>query len=70
MYGEAFTYFRIARTPLVPVIIEGSTTRVTRGWGQIVEMNPAEYSIDPDDEDDKVLYITLASIKSHYSYVI
>lgn len=54
LYGEAYTYFRVARTPLVPVIIEGSTSRVTRGWGQIVEMNPSELSIDPDDEDDKV----------------
>ena len=54
LYGEAFTYFEISKTPLVPVIIEGSATKISRGWGQIVDMNPKQLSQDPDNPEDTV----------------
>ena len=53
VYGEAATYFKMVRTPLVPVIIEGSATKVSRGWNQLVVMNPELFSLDPDAPDER-----------------
>jgi hypothetical protein len=54
VFREAYTYFNIVPSPLVPVMIEGSATAVTRGWGQVLELKPKELSTDPDDPEDKV----------------
>ncbi len=55
VYGETSTYFHVIKSPLIPVIIEGSATKVTRGWNQIVEMNPEFYSVDPDEPASRVM---------------
>ena len=33
-YKEAHTYVNITKSPLMPVLIEGSAALVSRGWGQ------------------------------------
>eukprot|EP00095_Tigriopus_kingsejongensis_P012230 maker-scaffold528_size145933-snap-gene-0.29 protein:Tk12230 transcript:maker-scaffold528_size145933-snap-gene-0.29-mRNA-1 annotation:"hypothetical protein IscW_ISCW000316" len=48
VFDESFTYFRVVPSPLVPVILEGSASKVSRGWGQIIKLNPKSLSIDPD----------------------
>ena len=54
MLREAFTYLNITKSPLQLVLMEGAIARVTRGWGQELELNPYELSVDPDNPEDKV----------------
>ena len=54
VFGEAFTYFRIAKSELIPVMIEGSVTKVVRGWGQMINLAPMDLSIDPDFPEERV----------------
>lgn len=52
VYGEAFTYFRVVKSPLVPVMITGAASKTARGWDQEVELDPRTLSKDPDDPDN------------------
>ena len=54
LFAEAFTYFRVTPSPLIPSMIEGSATKTARGWAQTVELNPKALSVDPDSPEDKV----------------
>ena len=54
MYKEAFTYINITKSPLMPVLIEGSASKVSRGWKQALTLFPGQLSVDPDFPDDKV----------------
>ena len=53
LFKKAYTYFNISKSPLVPGFIKGSVSKVTRGWGQTVELDAKMYSIDPDFPEDK-----------------
>ena len=55
MYKEAFTYVNITKSPLMPVLIEGSASKVTRGWGQVLTLFPGKLSVDPDYPTEKVM---------------
>ena len=57
MYKEAFTYINITKSPLMPVLIEGSASKVSRGWKQALTLFPGQLSVDPDYPDDKVILI-------------
>ena len=59
VYGETFTYFRVAKSPIIPVMIEGSVTKVVRGWGQAISMAPLDLSIDPDFPEERVGFVTV-----------
>ena len=54
MYKEAFTYINITKSPLMPVLIEGSASKVSRGWKQALTLFPGTLSIDPDYPEEKV----------------
>ncbi len=54
LYREAFTYINVIKSPLEPILVEGSITKVSRGWEQDLELKPQELSVDPDYPDDKV----------------
>lgn len=54
------------KSPLIPVIIEGSATKVTRGWNQLVEMNPEFYSVDPDDPTSRVMSLLTSKQTKKY----
>ena len=56
MYKEAFTYINITKSPLMPVLIEGSASKVSRGWRQALALYPGQLSVDPDYPEDKVLF--------------
>ena len=61
MYREAYTYVNITKSDLQPILITGSVAKVTRGWGQMLILNPMELSLDPDNPDDKVNRIKLGT---------
>ena len=52
--GEAYTYIEILPTPLLPVLVKGALTYMTRGEGQFLNMEPSVLSFDPDFPDDGV----------------
>ena len=54
MYKEAFTYINITKSPLMPVLIEGSASKVSRGWSQSLTLFPGQLSEDPDYPEEKV----------------
>ena len=54
MYKEAFTYINITKSPLMPVLIEGSASKVSRGWKQALVLKPGALSVDPDYPEEKV----------------
>ena len=54
MYKEAYTYVNITKSPLMPVLIEGSVAKVSRGWGQGMTLQPGTLSVDPDNVEEKV----------------
>ena len=53
------------QSPLRPIMIEGSSSQLTRGFGQSLDMNAEALSFDPDYPKDKVY-----SFKYPYSYCI
>ncbi len=59
LYREAFTYVNITKSDLQPILITGSVAKVTRGWGQMLSLNPQDLSLDPDNVDDKVINLFL-----------
>ena len=52
-FKEAFTYVNITKSPLMPVLLDGSPSKVSRGWGQTITMFPNKFSIDPDSPEDR-----------------
>ncbi len=62
MLSLAETYFQVVATPLVAIIVDGSAAQVTRGWGQLLAMAPANFSLDPDDPTDKVRKPVMACV--------
>ena len=52
-FKEAFTYVNITKSPLQPVLLDGSPSKVSRGWGQTLTLFPEKFSIDPDFPDEK-----------------
>ena len=52
LFGETHHYFTVEPAPLVPVLTESGATKTSRGWGQMIEMNPEEYSFDPDNPEE------------------
>jgi hypothetical protein len=57
-YKETFTYVNITKSPLLPVLIDGSPSKVSRGWGQTLTMFPGRFSIDPDNPEQKTFNFT------------
>ena len=53
-YKEAFTYINITKSPLMPVLLDGSASKVSRGWGQALTLFPGQLSVDPDYPSEKV----------------
>ena len=53
LYKKAYTYFKVTKTPLVPGFIKGSVAKVTRGWGQLLKLDAAKFSTDPDNPGDR-----------------
>jgi hypothetical protein len=62
LYREAFTYVNITKSDLQPILITGSVAKVTRGWGQMLSLNPQGLSLDPDNVDDKVINLFFVAI--------
>jgi hypothetical protein len=54
MFREAHTYINITKSDLQPILILGSVAKVTRGWAQMLILNPQDLSLDPDNINDKV----------------
>lgn len=50
------TFVKVVPSPVIVRLTEGAQSRVTRGWGQGLILDPGQNSIDPDDETNKVLY--------------
>ena len=48
---DAFTYIEIIPTPLIAAMIDGPAGLITRGWGQVVSLQPYLYSYDPDEPE-------------------
>ncbi len=68
-YKEAFTYINVTKSPLLPVLIDGSPSKVSRGWTQTVTMFPERFSIDPDNPEERVSRVSLQK-KSLCHYLI
>ncbi|XP_023225224.1 uncharacterized protein LOC111626157 [Centruroides sculpturatus] len=52
------TYVNVVPSPVIVQMSDGAQTRVTRGWGQKLRLDPGTYSVDPDDVDNKNFTIT------------
>ena len=48
MFREAYTYFNVTKSPLQPILIEGSIAKLSRGWGQSLLLPAESLSSDPD----------------------
>ncbi|CAN8002730.1 unnamed protein product, partial [Ixodes hexagonus] len=60
MFHKRFaeTYIEMKPSPLLPQMSNGAQSRVTRGFPQTLILNPANYSINPDDPTDKNFSVT------------
>ena len=54
--GDAYTFIEILPTPLVPALVGGSLSYITRGKGQFLNLEPYLFSYDPDYPEDKVRF--------------
>jgi hypothetical protein len=61
-FKEAYTYVNVTKSPLVPVLMEGSPSKVSRGWNQALTMVPGWLSSDPDNPGEKVTSIFLINL--------
>ncbi|XP_037780942.1 polycystic kidney disease protein 1-like 1 [Penaeus monodon] len=48
LFRTASTYFKITKSPLQAVIIEGGMSKLSRGYGKPLLLDPVAYSMDPD----------------------
>ncbi|UYV63026.1 hypothetical protein LAZ67_2002885 [Cordylochernes scorpioides] len=48
------TYVAVIPSPVKVQMSDGAQSRITRGLGQFLRLNPRNYSVDPDDPDNKV----------------
>ncbi|XP_063886174.1 polycystin-1-like protein 2 isoform X1 [Scylla paramamosain] len=53
LFRTASTYMTVIKTPLQAVIIKGGMSKVSRGYGTSLVLDPHQYSLDPDWPDDK-----------------
>ncbi len=53
---DAFTYIEIQPSPLVAKLIDATANLVTRGKGQIMQLDPELYSYDPDYPELEVMF--------------
>lgn len=60
MFHKRFaeTYIEMKPSPLLPQMSNGAQSRITRGFPQTLTLNPANYSINPDDPSDKNFSVT------------
>lgn len=52
------THVIIVPSPIVGQMSDGAQSRIIRGWGQRVYLGPGNFSIDPDDAENKNFKIT------------
>ena len=52
-FKEAFTYVNITKSQLQPILLDGSPSKVSRGWSQSLVLTPEKFSIDPDFPEDR-----------------
>ena len=52
-FKEAFTYINITKSQLQPVLLDGSPSKVSRGWSQLLTLTPQYFSIDPDAPQER-----------------
>ena len=57
-YAAADTHVNVVPSPIIGQLTDGAQSRVVRGWGQKVKFAPGNYSIDPDDAENKDFKIT------------
>ncbi|ELU06540.1 hypothetical protein CAPTEDRAFT_185815 [Capitella teleta] len=50
---EVDTYYKIVQSPLVGLMTEGGMSLITAGHGKMLTLKPADYSFDPDLDDDE-----------------
>ena len=55
IFKEAFTYINIVESPLSAILMDGFSSKVSRGWDEEIMLLPADLSYDPDEPEDKVL---------------
>lgn len=67
IYKEAFTYINIVESPLRAVLMDGFSSKVSRGWEEEIKLFPADLSYDPDEPEDKVL---IFAVKSFLTFVV
>ncbi|GFU44306.1 uncharacterized protein NPIL_610931 [Nephila pilipes] len=51
---SVYSYLKIIPTPLIPMLINGGASYITRGFGQTVFLEPTIYTEDPDFPEDQV----------------
>ena len=67
IFKEAFTYINIVESPLRAIMMEGFSSKVSRGWEEEIMLLPADLSYDPDEPEDKVL---IFAVKSFLTFVV
>lgn len=61
IFKEAFTYINIVESPLSAILMDGFSSKVSRGWDEEIMLFPADLSYDPDEPEDKVLIFAVKS---------
>jgi hypothetical protein len=61
IFKEAFTYINIVESPLSAILMDGFSSKVSRGWDEEIMLLPADLSYDPDEPEDKVLIFAVES---------
>lgn len=52
------THVNVVPSPIIGQMSDGAQSRVIRGWGQTLRLAPGNFSLDPDDKDNKNFTIT------------
>ncbi|GIY31253.1 hypothetical protein CEXT_70301 [Caerostris extrusa] len=61
---SVFSYLKIIPTPLIPMLINGGASYITRGFGQKVSLEPTIYTEDPDFPDEQNYEVTWFCVRS------
>ena len=48
--NEVDTYVEVGMSELIPTFSHGSMSRITRGLGSVIVLEPEEHSLDPDED--------------------
>ena len=72
IFKEAFTYINIVESPLSAILMDGFSSKVSRGWDEEIMLLPADLSYDPDEPEDKVLIFAVKSYLccNYYTFFI